>query len=517
MPSVITRSFRIHNAKQFKEAFTEPSPTRLFSFIARITPWDNESVPPTPVDRIQDIDYCIWRGMTAAKKITDSDVTYAIPRYNWSANTIYREWNSTDSALFDEPVSANTFYVYTSANNVYKCLFNNKAAASINEPTSTSTSTISTADGYLWKFMYNVSSAEFLRFATDDYIPVTTLTSNNGSDQWLTQQAAANGAINVIEVTAGGNGYLTHTGAFVAVSNSTIMTLAANASIIDDSYNDYSLFVSTGLGSSQLAPVVNYVGATKVVTLGSGIVVTPNTSSTYLIAPTITLLGDGTGATAYANVDSSSAINYINIISAGSNYSKATALISGNTIYGSGATSTVYMPPSGGHGSDPITELAGHNIVINMEYTGDVSNTFPIVNDFRTIGIVKDPLLANNSIATGTAYDQTTKINITSVTNSGAWTQDEIVEGTYGTARVVTFANTNSGNTAGTLSVVSTNATFTVAETITGNTSSTTAVVGSVTDPQLTQYSGEIMYVENTTAITRSIYQTEDFKLVIKF
>jgi hypothetical protein len=57
--------------------------------------------------------------------------------------------------------------------------------------------------------MYTVTTANALKFLTTDYIPVQTLASDGGEDQWDVQAAAVNGSINIIKVTSGGSGYAT--------------------------------------------------------------------------------------------------------------------------------------------------------------------------------------------------------------------------------------------------------------------------------------------------------------------
>ena len=75
-------------------------------------------------------------------------------------------------------------------------------------PSTTTTTIEETTDGYRWKYMYTVSSGELLKFVTADFIPVKTLTANDGSAQWSVQQNASNGAINHIKVIANGSNYL---------------------------------------------------------------------------------------------------------------------------------------------------------------------------------------------------------------------------------------------------------------------------------------------------------------------
>ena len=166
-----------------------------------------------------------------------------------------------------------------------------------------------------------------------------------------------------------------------------------------------------------------------------------------------------------------------------------------------------------------MSELAGHNVVLNVQLDGSEGNTFPIVNDFRTLGILKDPLLANGSIAAGTSYDTTTKLTVTSVSNAGRYTSDETITGGTSTAtgKFVSFANTNSANTAGVVRVIDTDGTFSASETITGGTSSVTATVASIAANSLQPYTGDVLYTENRGPIARADDQIEDIKLIVKF
>ena len=311
MPGIVTRKFRIHNASQFKEQFDEAANDRLYLFIGRVRPWPSEGSPPTPTNSVEASDFDYWRTMLAAKRVQAGDVSYAVPRYDWATGKRYREWNSSDSTLYDTPASSNTYYVMTDDYNVYKCLFNNKDATSTVEPTGTSTSTLVTADGYHWKYMYNITAADALKFQTTSYMPVQTLTENNGSTQWPVQEAAANGSVNIIDITAGGSSYQTHVGTLASVSNSSVVVLASGASATDNIYNNSALYISGGTGSGQTAlKILDYVGSSKTATVANstggttnpGFSPTPDGTSTYVLGPLVTVDGDGTTtATAFAN------------------------------------------------------------------------------------------------------------------------------------------------------------------------------------------------------------------------
>ena len=90
---------------------------------------------------------------------------------------------------------------------------------------------------------------------------------------------------------------------------------------------------------------------------------------------------------------------------------------------GTGAANTAVMwaciPPVGGHGWDPVEELGGFNVMINARFEGDEADEFTVKNEFRKIGILKNPLkyTANNNLnqlwmsdataaPVGSAYDE---------------------------------------------------------------------------------------------------------------
>lgn len=513
MAVLVTRRFRVHTAYQLLESFSEAANTKYYIFVGHPGEWPDEGAPPTPVDTVRETRYEPWRTMIAAKRITGTDVTLAADRYNWTTGTVYDEYDDTDTALQNK-----RFYVVTrtlDTFNVYKCLFNNRGAASTVEPTGTSTSIIATSDGYKWKFMYSISAADALKFVTSAYVPVKTLTSDDGSVQWDVQQAATNSAIDIIDVTANGSNYAFRANTLTAVTNATSMALDSGASEVDDAYAGGSLFIRSGLGSGQIANVISYNATTKVVSLSAGLAITPNTSSGYHVGPRVTVVGDcKVTPKAYANV-SGGEVTHINMVESGTGFTKATVTISGAS--GSGATAVPRISPPGGHGSDPVGELDGTNVMMNVRVNGSEGNNFPTNNDFRIVGIIKDPLLANGSLATATAYDQTTKLTVSGI-NDGPFVQDEIITGTANGAigRVVTFANTNGSGTAGILKLTDVYGTFET-EQVTGNTSSAVGTITSIQSGELLPYFGDIMYKEYVQKTELSPDGIIDVKIIVRY
>ena len=510
MPGLVTRHFSIYNAEQFKEAFTETSPDHLYLFIGRVQAWPDGDVAPTPIQSTSYIDYDPWRDMIAAKKITANDMSFGVPRFDWVSGNIYVEYDNTTD--IDDHTQG--FYVITSSSNVYKCMFNNRGAASTVEPTGTGTAIFTTSDGYRWKFMYTVTAAEALKFTSPSYIPIKRLLVDDSSAQWAVQQAAVNGAIEVIDVTVNGAGYIHRANTIQNVSNSSVVVLDSGSSSIDNFYAGSSIFISSGLGAGQIRTVTSYVGETKNLTVNTAFSITPNTQSSFHVGPLVSVVGDGSGASAYANVESGE-IKRINMVSVGTKYSKANVSITGPQ--GSGSQAVPRIAPPGGHGSNPVDELCAHNLILNIRISGTEGNNFPSNNDFRVIGLIKNPILASNgSLAEDVAYDQTTKLSVINLTDIPL--RDEMIDGAISgaSARVVYFANTDSTNTRGDLKVVGVNGVF-QNETITGNTSLISGNVTSVTYGEFEPYKGDVLFLENRVVSVRTFDQIEDIKITLQY
>ena len=511
MAKLISKELNAHVAQQFREAFDESDPTRIYLFYSKIDPWSNENSPPSLEDTLVS-DRDVWRGMIALKKVSNNNVTMAVPKHVWTSGTVYAEFNDGDPDLPDK-----NFFVFTSNNEVYKCLFNADGAQSTVVPTGRSTSVITTSDGYRWKFLYDISSADFNRFGGINHIPVKTLLSNDASAQWAVQQAAANGAVEIIDVTNGGSGYLEEKGTISSVVNTTKVVLANTASGTDNVYNGSTIFISGGQGAGQLRIITGYNATTKLLTVNTGFTVSPNTSSTYHIGPRINIIGDGNRAEAYANVQSG-AVSRITSINGGSSYSKARVNITANPSYGSGATAVTYLAGPGGHGADPVNELLARNVTLNVEVDGEEGGFFAANNQFRIYGLIKDPTVrTTGGTANSLRYDQTTRITLSSI--SGTFTQDEFIVGdsSSATGRVVYFANSNMAGTSGVLHLTYPTGRFANAEMITANNSGVTAQIQNVQLSDLTPFSGRMLYKVTQPPLERDVDQTENFTFTVKF
>ena len=575
MPAIVTNKFRIHNAKQFVEAFDEVSTTsgavvsdssgllntNMYLFIGKVTAWaEGDSTPPTPTDAVANTHYENWRDMIAAKKITSSDVSHVIPRKNWTNNTNYFAFTHTEADLFSQ-----NFYVMTGDYNVYKCLSNSDttsggavATTSIVKPTGTGTSIVATTDGYKWKFMYQIAAADALKFVTPNYIPVDTVRRSNGylantydnapaQVQFDVETAVAaatggNGAIEVVHMTTRGLSYHGEVSTVQAspAPAAAAVTIASGASFATDALVNSDIYFTSGTHSGKGGTITDYNSGTKVVTFEASPVLgsAPSAGDAYVIGPKVVISGDGHGANARATVNSTGGINAVTVIAGGNNYSNASITVISNTSgispAVSAATLTPIVGPAGGHGGDATKELGGYYVLTNARLEYSESNNFTTNNDFRKVGLLAQPKYANGDFATASVVDQASTIVLSSW-NGTVYAADELVTGaTSGaTGRVVDFIGNNtlrvtdiipSGNstTAGYNSIYGY---FTNTEVIAANTSgnggsgasATANGSGAVTGGDLTRFSGEILYVENRSPVTRASDQIEDVKLIIEF
>ena len=485
MAAIITNKFRINNAEQFVESFSESAATTYYLFIGRAHSWatdadvqgnsineGTDASPPTPNDDVTS-EFYNYDDMIGAKLISSSDVSHVIPRRNWTTGTTYDMYehnisssnaaNSGATNLFDS-----NFFVMNSSNAVYKVIENNGATASTVEPTSTSNSIFETSDGYRWKYMYSLTSAETLNFMSTDFIHVSTDSTVSA--------AAVDGALDTILVVAGGSSFNTSSG-------STISGIPIR-----------------GDGSGGVASV----------TISSG----------AITAATVTTAGSGYTFAYIRDADIIAATN------------------AGGA--GSGSNLNVIIPPKGGHGSNAVKELGGFFVMLNKSLVGvEGTSDIGVGNDFRRIGLVRDPTnFGTSTVASATTRRQLYAIKFASV--SGTFTADEEINqaSTGAVGKVVEFDSTNlilyyyqtrfpdvGTDSNGNLTA------FSGANAITGQSSSASATpdtsnsntVNGVefssgyANPELAYDSGDIIYVEERSPITRASDQTENVKLIIEF
>ena len=180
MTAIVGNAFRKYNADSFIGSFAT---NKVYLMIGKNDAWAStgagqyagsgfsDTTIPTPIDTTQ-APYIHHNDMIAAKLIGSTDVSHVVKRTNWTTGTVYAEYDHLTDDIIDT-----TFFVFTSAYRVYKCISNYGGANSTVEPTGTSTSIIETADHYRWKYMFEVPQADILKFVTSDWVPMKYLSS----------------------------------------------------------------------------------------------------------------------------------------------------------------------------------------------------------------------------------------------------------------------------------------------------------------------------------------------------
>ena len=490
MAAIITEKFRTHNAKQFIEDFSESGQSN-YIFIGRSHAWTDDTSPPAPANS-QSEEIGAYEDMIALKKVSSTDISHGLVRYDWTSGTKYDEYRDNYSASNTTNVTgvSNFFdgrgYVITDEFKVYKCLktgmSGGSTVASTVKPTSVDTANPQvTGDGYMWKFMYSVVASDVIKFVTNDFIPVKSIgaksavagsgtnggfgstATDDGSAQWDVENAAVDGAIYHYVVTAAGSGY----------SNG-----------------------STGSFTVDVAVEGDGSGAVATLTFASG---------------------------------SLSSVAFKDTSSYGSGYKRASfptlnSAISGISA-GSGATIHPVISPINGHGADPIEELGGNYAIVNsrLEF-GEGSGDFPTDNDFRRIGLIKNPVQSSDgtisSASSMTATNQLTVADASSISVDDLLTDAASESATTAKVRVVS----KTGNVLKTLPVVNAGGeyvAFANSDEVFRNGAGTksTDVTGSgvsASHPEMTRFTGQILYVENRGAVSRAADQIEDIKLIIE-
>lgn len=469
--------------------------------------WTNESSPDTPVDNLNSV-YNFQREMIFGKRIDREDLTYMIRKVTWTSGVVYDHYDDHVTDLYNSD-----FYVLTNDLNVYKCLDNNNGAPSTVKPTGTLTTNFQTADGYVWKYMYTLSSTNNAKFSTSSYIPVDANASISA--------AAANGAIEFVQVETAGTGYRGFATGYIqqVISNTVFRVETTTTSTSNDFYTSSGFYVSAGTGSGQLTYISRYHVNTQ------GHFVTTNdqvnnpildTTSQYIISPRVTFTGDGTGLRAYSNVSTSGniySINSINILNRGSGYSYCIANVVANPAYGSGATLRPVLSPEGGHGYNQAAELGSSFLALSVDFANNESTTISTHGKFRKAGIVYNPKYYSNSSLSYANNSFNALYSMTATITTAPdkiYTEGELmIGGTSNAHAIAAWSNTSY------VEFSYLHGTFLPSEVVTGQTSGAIGTVIAVATPDINKYTNEVLYYDYFEPIQRSNTTTETVKLLI--
>jgi len=423
---LVTTNFNVESAASFVSSFANND---YFVFAGKHTPYPGSDANlTTPNNSLKSTNLDVYDNMIFAKRISSSDVVHVVNKYLWTSNTFYYKYDHRDGDLYDK-----RFYTVVDDStefNVYKCLFNaSNTTVNVNSTVAPSTKTLDpiiTGDGYIWKYMYSISKTQYEKFATGNYIPVVANTT--------VQDGAVDGTIEVIDIITRGRGYDNYieNGVFRTTDlsvggSSEVYGAPDDAEAEDDYYRGCVIKITnSSVGAAgQYRRIVDYrgVGGQKIFTLDSAFTTAPAAGDEYEVYPYVYVWGDGTETTSAegrAIIDSTAnSIIEIEMLNVGAGYRYGEsyagktpdtipvtinsafidlpASIANNANF-TAATLQPIISPIGGHGADPLKELGARRVCISTKFTNSEGGTIPVENDFRQVGIVKNPLFTNVDI-----------------------------------------------------------------------------------------------------------------------
>lgn len=472
MPAIITDPIKKLFAQQLfdENAATSLGDSNNYYYIAvgRSQEWQPEASTdntPTPINTERE--QRLFRYDMQSIKAVD-DYSFVVPLHDWTANTVYSAYNDN---VAGQP--AQSYYVRTADNNVYLCVRNGKNSfgtvqVSTVKPDHTDTSLPVETDGYVWKFLYTISTANSNKFLTTAFMPVELVDSAAPTDpeypQYLVQNAAVAGQIVGYRVTTNGGVY----------SSAPSVTIVGN-----------------GTGAKARA-ILNSVGGVQAIEVG-----------------------DSVGA---------SILN-----SMGSGYDYANVVIGSGSLAG-GGTSAKAVPifaSRNGLGADPRDDLRSTAIMFNIKPEGTVNDKWVVDQGYRQLGVLKNPLQYDS---TGQFVDTqglglkrmrlTTPVGDGNPANGYAITfaSDTEITGSTSTAKAWLDYYDDSSTIWYHQDEYTGFTPFQNGEVITveGYSASTLTLDSATIAPDFDTFSGELLFINNFTEVTRDRAQTEDIKVVIK-
>ena len=224
-------------------------------------------------------------------------------------------------------------------------------------------------------------------------------------------------------------------------------------------------------------------------------------------AATVTIEGDGTGATA-TPVVVNGYIKKINITNYGSGYRWAKVTINGN---GYGAKARAIITPYGGHGKYALNGLFARTLMFYTNISGDKNQGFNVNNDYRQLGIIKNPRVYNGTN------------NLTSIAASACW----VISGNISTTFFPADSIVSEAATGKRFRIVTNTGTAILAQSLDNfepvigttfvNAGSQTFSASAVTPPSADKYSGDLLFIDNKQAFTPTSDQSVTLRTIIRF
>lgn len=478
---IVTTKFKVRNAERFIES-VDTRDHNYYVFAARHLPYEpDDATILAPNNSVLSTTFDITNNMIFGKRISSQDVYHMVDRNEWTSGIVY------DMYEHDEDLTTKSFYVFAPDGadwNVYKCLSNGYGAASTVMPTGRDSKPLeSPVDNYVWQYMTSVDGTTYNKFKTPLYAPVAANT--------VAQSNTTPGTVDFIKVADPGYGYNNYfVGSFRLEDLrlggvNTTYSILESASSVNDFYQGCLIKMTSGAASGEYREIVNYTieDNQKKIFLDSAFTNNPQATDTYEIYPKVYVFADGSqtiNCVARAIIDSSAgnSVLRVEILEPGENIREADAHIIPKGVVGVSANAalTPVISPPGGHNSNLLLELGANKVAVSVSFEETENGYIPAANDYRTVGIVRDPKFDNLQLSVNTSV------------TIGAFTVGETVQ-QYRPIRLTGSANVYS------------NTTVLGNSTLFGDSLATGDYV-LITDDSSQNYLGQVASVANNTSLT---------------
>ena len=240
MAAIVTDQFRINNASNFLGDVNDTS-NSYYVVVGLTNPgigtyhygrskddatWN--ASPPSPTDNFNYLDHS-KDTMIYGKKISAENIRRVIRKITWTQGNRYEIYRQDYSTANQSPLTNSSrlydanYYVLNKDFNVYVCLNNGSSGISTtgnrsqNEPLFTglepSAADGASNDGYVWKYLFSVKPSDIIKFDSTEYIPLPNdwATSTDAQIQSVRDNGNSdinNNQIKEVYIAAQGDGYV---------------------------------------------------------------------------------------------------------------------------------------------------------------------------------------------------------------------------------------------------------------------------------------------------------------------
>ena len=232
----------------------------------------------------------------------------------------------------------------------------------------------------------------------------------------------------------------------------------------------------------------------------------------------INVKGDGNNATASASVNSAGTITDIQVTDPGQGYTFVELEIQQTVGNGTGAVLRPVVSPVSGHGGNPPRELFAKNVGVTVSFTSDDADII-VGNEFRQVGLIKN---MHTYDETGTFTSAVgTPCHVVTIDTADASKfnlDDKLTTDDGGEFSVIQKIDASGDGNIDTVYLLEKFPGISASSIFTNVTTGDTGItINTVTDPEISNHSGEILYIDNRRPITRDENQVETLKVVFNF